>query len=224
MIPSERGDQEAVKRSDFERDGRHRHFVALPFCPGYNAFTHITGGIRTSLFLRGYAEIHLWTNPQIRRLRRWVKRLNQFRTRKLRISVRMSLCERRVLNLLDQFRAVWLVDFEFSAPPGERPTPVCLVAREYRSGRTIQIFQDDLSILRAPPYPVGPEDLFCAYYASAEVGCHLALGWPSPAQILDLYTEFRCLTNGLPTPNGWNLLGALLWFGLDAMSAVEKQS
>jgi DNA polymerase-1 len=128
------------------------------------------------------------------------------------------------LNPLDQFRAVWLVDFEFSAPPGERPTPVCLVAREYRSGRTTKIFQDVLSTLRAPPYPVGPEDLFCAYYASAEVGCHLALGWPSPAQILDLYTEFRCLTNGLPTPNGWNLLGALLWFGLDAMSAVEKQS
>lgn len=129
-----------------------------------------------------------------------------------------------ILNLLDQFRAVWLVDFEFSAPPGERPTPVCLVAREYRSGRTIQIFQDDLSILRAPPYPVGPEDLFCAYYASAEVGCHLALGWPVPARILDLYAEFRCLTNGLPTPNGWGLLGALLWFGLNAMSAVEKQS
>ena len=67
------------------------------------------------------------------------------------------------MNPLDQFRAVWLVDFEFSAPPGERPTPVCLVAREYRSGRTTKIFQDDLSILQAPPYPVGPEDLFCAY-------------------------------------------------------------
>ena len=35
---------------------------------------------------------------------------------------------------LSEFREVWLADFEFSAPPGERPLPVCLVAREFRSG------------------------------------------------------------------------------------------
>ena len=34
--------------------------------------------------------------------------------------------------------------FEFSAPPGERPDPVCLVAREFRSGRTLRLWQDDL--------------------------------------------------------------------------------
>ena len=123
------------------------------------------------------------------------------------------------MNALDQFRTVWLVDFEFAQPPGERPIPVCLVAREYRSGRTIRLWQDEL---RTPPYEVGPDVLFCAYYASAELGCHLALGWPVPARILDLYAEFRCLTNGLPTLNGRGLLGALLWYGLDAMDAAEK--
>jgi len=45
---------------------------------------------------------------------------------------------------LDAYREVWLVDFEFSAPPGERPIPVCLVAREFRSGRTVRLWQDDL--------------------------------------------------------------------------------
>ena len=123
------------------------------------------------------------------------------------------------MNALDQFRAVWLVDFEFSAPPGERPIPVCLVAREYRSGRTIRLWQD---ALRAPPFEVGPEDLFVAYYASAEIGCHLALEWPLPERVLDLYVEFRARTNGLPTPHGRGLLGALLWYGLDAMDAAEK--
>ena len=39
-----------------------------------------------------------------------------------------------------------------------------------------------------------------AYYASAELGCFLALGWPMPARILDLFAEFRAATNGLPTP------------------------
>ena len=36
-----------------------------------------------------------------------------------------------------------------------------------------------------------------AYYASAEIGCHLALGWPVPQRVLDLFTEFRNHTNGV---------------------------
>ena len=45
--------------------------------------------------------------------------------------------------------------------------------------------------LISPPYPTGPGSLFVAYYASAELGCHLALGWPLPARVLDLYAEFK---------------------------------
>src|SRR3954447_17252368 len=125
---------------------------------------------------------------------------------------------------LDAYREVWLADFEFSAPPGERPTPVCLVAREFRSGRTLRLWQDDLRGRRVPPYPTGPDVLFVAYFASAELGCHLALGWPPPARVLDLYAEFRNVANGLYPPNGFGLLGALVWFGLDAMDAAEKES
>ena len=123
---------------------------------------------------------------------------------------------------LDAYREVWLVDFEFSAPPGERPDPVCLVAREFRSNRTLRTWRDDLRGRRIPPYPIGPDTLFVAYFASAEMGCHLALGWPLPERVLDLYVEFRNQTNGLSTPNGSSLMGALLWFGLDPMMAVEK--
>lgn len=123
---------------------------------------------------------------------------------------------------LDAYREVWLVDFEFSQPPGERPTPVCLVAREFRSGRTIRLWQDDLERISAPPYPTGPDSLFVAYFASAELSCHLSLGWPLPERVLDLYVEFRNRTNGLPTPSGAGLLGALAWYGLPALEAVEK--
>jgi DNA polymerase-1 len=125
---------------------------------------------------------------------------------------------------LDAYREVWLVDFEFSAPPGERPTPVCLVAREYRSGRTLRLWQDDLRGRRVPPYPIGSDVLFVAYFASAELGCHLALGWPLPARVLDLYAEFRNRVNGLSPPNGFGLLGALSWFGLDVMEVAEKKT
>ncbi len=56
------------------------------------------------------------------------------------------------------------------------------------------------------------------------MGCHLALDWPMPARILDLFAEFRNRTNGLETPAGAGLLGALVHFGLDSMTAAAKDS
>ena len=97
------------------------------------------------------------------------------------------------------FRQVWAVDFEFIARPGERPEPVCLVARELRSGEMVRLWQDELR-RPAPPFPVDKAALVVAYFASAELGCFKALGWPMPARILDLYAEYRVQTNGLPTP------------------------
>jgi DNA polymerase I len=119
------------------------------------------------------------------------------------------------------FREIWLVDFEFQAPPGERPVPVCLVALELRSQRTLRVWQDEFGV--SPPYSVAADSLFAAYYASAELGCHLALGWPIPVSILDLFTEFRNLTNGQETIAGNSLLGALAYYGLDGIGAIEKK-
>ena len=118
------------------------------------------------------------------------------------------------------FREIWCVDFEFSAPPGERPYPLCLVAREFRSGRILRLWHDQFG--SDPPYPVDEAILFVAYFASAEFSCHLALGWDLPLYTLDLYTEFRTLTNGNPTPCGRGLVGALAWYGLDSIGADEK--
>jgi DNA polymerase I len=122
------------------------------------------------------------------------------------------------------FREVWLADFEFSAPPGERPSVICLVALELNSGRKLRVWENELKAMAHPPYSAGADALFVAYYASAEMGCHLALGWPLPANVPDLYVEFRNTTNGLPVPCGRGLLGALAWYGLDAIEAVEKKA
>ena len=125
--------------------------------------------------------------------------------------------------MLDQFREIWLVDFEFMCPPGERPTPLCLVGREFRSGKLLRVWLDDSTDPPTCPIPTGPDVLFVAFYASAELGCYLVLGWPIPCRVVDLYCEFRNLTNGKPTPCGGGLLGALAWFGLDAIDAAEKE-
>ena len=124
-----------------------------------------------------------------------------------------------VLNL-PPFGEIWAVDFEYDAKPGENPEPVCLVAWELRSGRKLRRWRDQFGT--APPYPTGSDVLFIAYYASAEIGCHLALGWPVPERVLDLFTEFRNHTNGIPTTSGAGLLGALAHYGLDSIGAIEK--
>jgi hypothetical protein len=127
------------------------------------------------------------------------------------------------VDKLSHYRRVWFVDYEFTARPGYRPDPRCLVARELRTGQLIRHwFAGDPPPV--PPYDTGTDSLFIAYYASAELGCHLALGWPMPARIVDLYVEFCCCTSGLPVPCGRKLLGALAYFGLPAIDGAEKEA
>lgn len=122
---------------------------------------------------------------------------------------------------------IWLADFEFHPAHGREgnpPVPVCMVAREFITGRTLRLWQDDLACLKAAPFPTDESALFVAYYASAEMGCFLSLGWPTPANVLDLFIAFRCQTNGKCTPAGNGLLGALAYYGLDALAADEKDA
>jgi hypothetical protein len=122
------------------------------------------------------------------------------------------------------FREVVAADFEFeTAVPGQRPKPVSVVARELLSGRRFRIFVDDGGGFPArPPWATGPDVLFVSYFASAELGCYRVLNWPMPENILDLYVEFRNLTNNLPLTAGRDLLGALAHFGLQGIGAAYK--
>lgn len=129
-----------------------------------------------------------------------------------------------VAALFGFFLEVWTVDFEYSSGPGERPRPVCLVAHEMKTGKRVRLWEDELAARSEPPYATGETSVVIAYNAAAEMGCHLALGWQQPKNILDLYVEYKNLRNGLPTPCGHGLLGALTDFGLDGIAAAEKES
>ena len=126
---------------------------------------------------------------------------------------------------LDAYREVWLVDFEFSAPPGERPDPVCLVAREFRSGRTLRLWQDDLRGRRVPPYPIGPDVLVRGLLRVGRAGLSSRPGLADCRSGSWISTSS---SGALPTGSipycGNGLLGALAWHGLDAMDAAEKDS
>jgi DNA polymerase I len=118
------------------------------------------------------------------------------------------------------YREVWALDFEFTAESGTRPVPVCMVARELGSNRLVRLWRDEFGT--APPFPAGDDVLFVAFYASAELGCFLVLGWPLPTRVLDLYAEFRNETNGVPLPEGRGLLSALSHHGIASISKAEK--
>jgi DNA polymerase I len=111
-------------------------------------------------------------------------------------------------------------EFEFGGHDGNRPRPVCMVAKDLRTGQSWRLWRGEFGT--TPPFPTGHDALFVAYYASAELGCFKALDWPMPANVLDLFIEFRNRTNGLTTPAGSGLIGALTYFGLDNIGASDK--
>jgi DNA polymerase I len=127
-----------------------------------------------------------------------------------------------VTPILSEFDQTVLVDFEFVAKPGELPDVVCVAWHEHPSGQTHRLWRSELGPL--PPYRVDDRVLYVCFVANAELGCHLALGWPLPANVLDLNTEFRCIVNGRAAPAGKGLLGAMAYYGLDAISSKQKDT
>ena len=127
------------------------------------------------------------------------------------------------------FKRIVAIDFEFefgghdstaaAGRSGERPRPVCMVAKELRSGQTWRLWRGQFE--KQPPFPLDNDTLLVAFYASAELGCFIALDWPQPRFILDLFTEFRARTNGLQ--KGAGLVAAATHFGIDGADSNAKQ-
>lgn len=125
--------------------------------------------------------------------------------------------------LLDRFREIWVVDFEFITQTDGKVWPVCLVAQELRTNRKVRLWYTEFGKL--PPYSTGPNSLFVAYATTAEASCHLALNWPRPEFVLDLYNEYRWFLNGdTAKPTNTPLLRALLDYGIVSITKEEKQT
>jgi DNA polymerase I len=125
---------------------------------------------------------------------------------------------------LHHYRHVVVCDFEyeFAGRDGNRPRPVCMVAKDLRSGEIWRVWRGEFG--PAPPFPIDVNTLFVAFMASAELGCFRALGWAMPARILDLWVEFKNFTNGRWfKQGGTSLVGVLDFFRLDTISAHEKK-
>jgi hypothetical protein len=118
---------------------------------------------------------------------------------------------------------VILEDFEFIAAPGERPDVVCVVFHDLSTGQTTRLWRDQLG--SQPPYDAGPDTLVVSFVFNAEGACHLSLGWPLPANVLDLSPEFKRQVNGKGiSRKNQGLLGALQYFGLSSIAPKRKDA
>jgi hypothetical protein len=99
-----------------------------------------------------------------------------------------------------------------------------MVAEEYHTGRTIRLWLDGEPAPARPPFAIDKGALFVAYFASAEMGCFLALGWPLPVRVLDLYAECKWdICGRFGAPSKPSLVFALDHYGLDSLDANEKE-
>jgi hypothetical protein len=122
------------------------------------------------------------------------------------------------------FRHAWTIDSEYKQPPGDRPTPHCIVAHCLITGEVRRLW---VSGELLPPCPLALDhtELFIAYAADAEIGVFLKLGWPAPLCVLDLYAEFMRIRNGMPRQDRKDgLIEALVYFSEGAMGVDEKDS
>ena len=95
------------------------------------------------------------------------------------------------------FATVVVCDFEYEVTDGDLPKVLCMVAyvldENLRHVRTIRRWRGEFGT--APPFDIGPDALFVAYSAWAEMTCFMVLGWKFPTHIFDQHTAYLAASN-----------------------------
>jgi len=98
---------------------------------------------------------------------------------------------------VSNFTRVVVCDFEYEVTPGDLPNVLCMVAQvldeNLRHLQTIKLWRGDFGA--EPPFDIGPDALFVAYSAWAEMTCFKVLGWRFPVHIFDQHTAYLASTN-----------------------------
>jgi hypothetical protein len=97
----------------------------------------------------------------------------------------------------NHFTTVVVCDFEYEVADGELPNVLCMVAyvldENLRHVRTICRWRGEFAA--TPPFDIGPNTLFVAYSAWAELTCFMTLGWKFPKHVFDLHTAYLATSN-----------------------------
>ena len=97
----------------------------------------------------------------------------------------------------ERFITVTVCDFEYEVADGELPNVLCMVAHVLDANLqhvgTIRMWRGEFGT--AAPFDTGPDALFVAYSAWAEMTCFKVLGWPFPVHIFDQHTAYLAAGN-----------------------------
>jgi hypothetical protein len=131
------------------------------------------------------------------------------------------------------FTSVVTCDFEYEVAPGDLPNVLCMVAHvldeNLRHVRTIRLWRGEFGA--APPFDIGPNTLFVAYSAWAEMTCFQVLGWRFPVHIFDQHTTYLAASNILLPYNPdevrkkprKRLSDACRTYGIEGWDRIDKE-
>jgi DNA polymerase-1 len=95
------------------------------------------------------------------------------------------------------FTTINVGDFEYEIDAGGLPRVLCMVVyvlNEFlQHVRTIRMWRGEFG--STPPFDTGPDALFVAYSAWAELTCFIVLGWLFPIHVFDLHTAYLAASN-----------------------------
>jgi DNA polymerase I len=95
-------------------------------------------------------------------------------------------------GLVDCFRSITVVDFEYEVNDGDLPRVLCMVAytldQNLRHVSTIRLWRGEFG--STPPFDTGPDALICGYSLWAEMTCFM-----TPVHVFDHHTAFLATTN-----------------------------
>jgi hypothetical protein len=98
---------------------------------------------------------------------------------------------------VNRFTQTVVCDFEYEVTDGDLPNVLCMVAyvldENRQHVRTIRLWRGEFG--RVPPFDTGPDTLFVAYSAWADLTCFMALDWRFPEHVFDLHTAYLAATN-----------------------------
>ena len=134
----------------------------------------------------------------------------------------------------ENFSTINVCDFEYEVADGDLPNVLCMVVyvldENLQHVRTIQMWRDNFGT--APPFDVGPDALFVAYSAWAEMTCFMTLGWKFPEHIFDLHTAYLAASNILLPHNPdevrkrprKRLVDACRAYGIEGWERLDKET
>jgi DNA polymerase-1 len=134
----------------------------------------------------------------------------------------------------ETFGSVVVCDFEYEVADGDLPNVLCMVAyvldERLRHVRTVRQWRGEFG--SAPPFDTGPNTLFVAYSAWAEMTCFMVLGWKFPEHIFDQHAAYLAASNVLLPYNPdekrkrprKRLPDACRAYGIEGWEHIDKES